>query len=117
MIVVVQTQEKLDLQSAIDYVGALCLGCITRFETLRDALPSWGPTVDDQLATYIEGLGDWMIGNLVWSFETERYFGRGGAQVRAQLAVALLPLRKQLPKVVEARGPPARVPASCNRSR
>lgn len=94
MIVVVQTQEQLDLQSAIDYVGSLCLGCIDRFQTLRDALPSWGPDIDEQLAVYVDGLGDWMIGNLVWSFETERYFGRAGAQVRAELSVALLPLRK-----------------------
>ncbi|KAI0828590.1 terpenoid synthase [Trametes gibbosa] len=94
MIVVVQTQEQLDLQSAIDYVSALCLGCITRFQILRDALPSWGHVIDNQLATYVDGLGDWMIGNLVWSFETERYFGRAGGQVRAELAVLLLPRRK-----------------------
>ncbi|OJT14281.1 Alpha-muurolene synthase [Trametes pubescens] len=94
MIVVVQTQEQLDLQSAVDYVGDLCLGCVDRFQTLRDALPSWGPEIDDQLAAYVAGLGDWMIGNLVWSFETERYFGRSGRKVRAALAVALLPRRK-----------------------
>lgn len=94
MIVVVQTQEQLDLQSAVDYVGDLCLGCVDRFETLRAALPSWGPQIDDQLAVYVQGLGDWMIGNLVWSFETERYFGRSGRKVRRALAVALLPRRK-----------------------
>ncbi len=58
MIVVVQTQEQLDLQSAVDYVGDLCLGCVDRFQTLRDALPSWGPAIDDQLAAYVAGLGD-----------------------------------------------------------
>ncbi|KAI0676414.1 terpenoid synthase [Trametes maxima] len=95
MIVVVQRQEKLDLQSAIDYVGALCEQCVDRFDTLRRALPSWGPEIDSQLQVYIDGLGDWMIGNLVWSFETERYFRRAGPRVRANLSVALLPRRKQ----------------------
>ncbi|KAI0370486.1 terpenoid synthase [Pilatotrama ljubarskyi] len=94
MIVVVQTQEKLDLQAAVDYVGELCVGCIDRFEALRHALPSWGPEIDEQLQVYVDGLGDWMIGNLVWSFETERYFGRAGRKVRSELSVALLPRRK-----------------------
>ena len=97
MIVVVQYQERLELQEAVDYVGDLCLGCIDRFEALRDALPSWGPEIDEQLQVYIDGLGDWMIGNLVWSFETERYFGKEGRQVRHDLSVRLLPLRKRMP--------------------
>ncbi|KAJ3002976.1 hypothetical protein NUW54_g5554 [Trametes sanguinea] len=94
MIVVVQTQQKLDLQSAIDYVGELCMGCVDRFQTLREQLPSWGPEIDAQVQVYVEGLGDWMIGNLVWSFETERYFGKAGPDVRKALSVALLPRRK-----------------------
>ena len=94
MIVVVQHQEKLELQEAIDYVGDLCFQCIDRYEMLRAELPSWGPEIDEQVRVYVEGLGDWMIGNLVWSFETERYFGTDGAQVRSDLAVALLPRRK-----------------------
>ncbi|KAI0760326.1 terpenoid synthase [Fomes fomentarius] len=94
MIVVVQNQQKLELQEAVDYVGDLCLACIDRFQALRKALPSWGPEIDAQLQVYIDGLGDWMIGNLVWSFETERYFGKDGRQVRHDLSVALLPRRK-----------------------
>ncbi|OSC97804.1 terpenoid synthase [Trametes coccinea BRFM310] len=94
MIVVVQTQQKLDLQSAIDYVGELCMGCVDRFQRLREQLPSWGPEIDEQVQVYVEGLGDWMIGNLVWSFETERYFGKTGPDVRKALSVALLPRRK-----------------------
>ncbi len=94
MIVVVQNEQKLELQEAVDYVGDLCLACIDRFQALRKALPSWGPEIDAQLQVYIDGLGDWMIGNLVWSFETERYFGKGGRQVRHDLSVALLPRRK-----------------------
>ena len=97
MIVIVQQHEQLELQEAIDYVGDLCLGCIDRFEALRQALPSWGPEIDEQLQVYIDGLGAWMIGNLVWSFETERYFGKEGRQVRHDLSVRLLPLRKRMP--------------------
>ena len=94
MIVVVQHQEKLELQEALDYVGDLCFGCIDRYEKLRASLPSWSPEIDAQVQVYVDGLGDWMIGNLVWSFETERYFGTAGPQVRRDLSVALLPRRK-----------------------
>ena len=94
MIVVVQNQENLELQEAVDYVGDLCLGCIDRFTALRNALPSWCPEIHEQLQVYVDGLGDWMIGNLVWSFETERYFGTDGRQVRHDLSVDLLPHRK-----------------------
>ena len=95
MIVIVQQHEQLELQEAIDYVGDLCLGCIDRFEALRQALPSWGPEIDEQLQVYIDGLGDWMIGNLVWSFETERYFGKDANKIRKSLEVELLPLRQR----------------------
>ena len=94
IVVVVQHQLELELQDAIDYVGEFCLGCIDRFETLRKMLPSWGPDIDAQMQAYVDGLGSWMIGNLVWSFETERYFGTEGRQVRHDLSVALLPRRK-----------------------
>ncbi|TFK84898.1 terpenoid synthase [Polyporus arcularius HHB13444] len=105
MIVVVQNQEGLELQAAIDYVGSLCFGCIDRFEALRRDLPSWGPEIDAQLQVYIDGLADWMIGNLVWSFETTRYFGADGEKVRRELSVDLLPRRKKddgkpIPEVV-----------------
>lgn len=94
MIVIVQHHEGLELQEAVDYVGDLCYGCIDRFEALRRALPSWGPEIDRQLQVYIDGLADWMIGNLVWSFETTRYFGADGEKVLRELAVDLLPRRK-----------------------
>ncbi|KAI8976599.1 terpenoid synthase [Trametes punicea] len=94
MIVVVQNQENLDRQSALDYVGELCVGSIHRFQALRQELPSWGPEIDAQLQVYVDGLAHWMISNLNWSFESERYFGRAGPEVRATLSVALLPRRK-----------------------
>lgn len=100
IIVIVQSEKKLELQAAVDYVGKLCEECFTRFQALHAALPSWGPEVDAQVEKYVEGLSDWMIGNLEWSFESERYFGRGGPKARRELAVTLLPPRKELPTSV-----------------
>ncbi|EPT00598.1 hypothetical protein FOMPIDRAFT_1023716 [Fomitopsis schrenkii] len=93
MIIVVQKQQGLDLQSAVDFVGDLCKHSIDRFHFLRENLPSWGPEIDRDLAIYVDGLADWITGSLKWSFESERYFGKQGLEVKRTRVVTLLPRR------------------------
>ena len=93
MIPVVMHQEGLDLQSAVDFVGDMCRQSIDRFIEEQQHLPSWGPKIDRDLAIYIDGLANWIVGSLHWSFETERYFGKNGRQVKATRVVDLLPRR------------------------
>ena len=94
MIVVVMNQEGLDLQSAVDFVGELCQQSIDRFIADRANLPSWGPEIDRQVAIYADGLADWIVGSLHWSFESERYFAKAGPEVKKTRVVELLPRRK-----------------------
>lgn len=96
MIPVVMHQEGLDLQTAVDFVGDMCRQSIDRFIEEQQHLPSWGPEVDRDLAIYVRGLADWIVGSLHWSFETERYFGKNGRQVKATRVVSLLPRRPRL---------------------
>lgn len=93
MIVVVMNQEGLDLQSAVDFVGDLCRQSIERFVAERASLPSWGPEIDSQVDIYVDGLADWIVGSLHWSFESERYFGKIGLEVKKTRTVTLLPRR------------------------
>ncbi|KAL6306394.1 isoprenoid synthase domain-containing protein [Sparassis latifolia] len=93
MIVVVQRQEGVDLQTAVDFVGDMCKQSIDRFSALREELPSWGPELDAQVETYVDGLRDWISGSLKWSFLSERYFGKSGLEVKKTRIVNLLPLR------------------------
>ena len=93
MIVVLMREQELDLQGAVDYVGALCQGTIQRFEDNRAMLPSWGDELDKQVATYVEGLQNWIVGSLHWSFDSERYFGKEGLRVKQNRVVKLLPKR------------------------
>ncbi|KAF9010031.1 isoprenoid synthase domain-containing protein [Cyathus striatus] len=93
MIPVVMHQEGLDLQSAVDFVGNMCKQSIDRFNDDRAHLPSWGPEIDRQVAVYVDGLANWIVGSLHWSFESERYFGKTGRQVKATRVVDLLPRR------------------------
>ncbi|KAF9237775.1 isoprenoid synthase domain-containing protein [Melanogaster broomeanus] len=93
LIAVLMHEKGLDLQSAVDYVGELCKASIQRFEEGRAMLPSWGEEVDQQVAIYVEGLQDWIVGTLHWSFDTERYFGKEGPLVKQTRIVKLLPKR------------------------
>ncbi|KAH8103083.1 isoprenoid synthase domain-containing protein, partial [Cristinia sonorae] len=93
MIVVVMKQYHLDLQSAVDFVGTMCKQAIDRFCQDRKDLPSWGPEIDAQVKTYVDGLADWIVGSLHWSFESERYFAKLGPEVKTTRVVDLLPKR------------------------
>ncbi|KAJ3712723.1 isoprenoid synthase domain-containing protein [Lentinula raphanica] len=93
MIPVIMNHHSLDLQPAVDYVGQLCNQSIERFMNDRAQLPSWGPEIDRQVQIYVDGLEDWMSGSLHWSFESERYFGKAGRQVKKSRVINLLPKR------------------------
>jgi hypothetical protein len=94
MIVVVMKQYGMDLQSAVDFVGDMCKKSIDRFVENQAMVPSWGPEIDRQVQVYIGGLADWIVGSLHWSFDSERYFGKVGQEVKATRVVNLSPRRK-----------------------
>lgn len=95
MITVVMNERGLDLQSAVDFVGDMCKSAIDRFKTERANLLSWGPEIDRQVNTYVQGLADWIVGSLHWSFESTRYFGIDGHKIKKTRVVELLPLRPE----------------------
>ncbi|KAK2461246.1 hypothetical protein APHAL10511_006773 [Amanita phalloides] len=91
MISVVMNEHGLDLQSAVDFVGDMCKQSIDRFNKERQELPCWSPEIDRDVAVYVQGLANWIVGSLHWSFETERYFGKFGPQVKKTRLVNLFP--------------------------
>ncbi|TFK63351.1 terpenoid synthase [Pluteus cervinus] len=117
MIVILMKYHGHDLQGAVDYVGNLCAQTIDTFVENRKNLPSWGPEIDDMVQKYVQGLADWIVGSLHWSFQTRRYFGTEGMEVKKTRIVQLLPLREpevatpapELEKVVP-KPPPASLP-------
>ncbi|KAH9928095.1 terpenoid synthase [Fomitopsis serialis] len=94
MIPILMTHKKLTLQEAVDYVGNLCKDTIDGFMENEKRVPSWGPEVDREVAIYVKGLRDWIVGSLHWSFMTERYFGGSGAEVKKGRVVKLLPKKQ-----------------------
>ncbi|KAF7318869.1 Terpene-synth-C domain-containing protein [Mycena chlorophos] len=93
MIPVVMHEQGLSLQEAVDFVGEMCKQTIDRFCEDRASLPSWGAQIDREVAIYVDGLANWIVGSLHWSFLSERYFGKTGAQVKRSRVVELLPPR------------------------
>lgn len=75
-IVTVLMQEKnIDIQAASDYVGVYFAELMTRFVTDKKRLPSWGASVDANVALYVSAMEHWVSGNLqvcIWllSFES-----------------------------------------------
>ncbi|KAG2139387.1 isoprenoid synthase domain-containing protein [Suillus cothurnatus] len=93
LVAVLMHDQGLDLQGAVDYAGEMCKNAIQCFETNRAILPSWGDEVDRQVAIYVEGLQNWIVGSLHWYLNSVRYAGEDGRAVKYDRVVKLLPKR------------------------
>lgn len=92
MIVILMEYYGMNLQEAVDYVGGLCRRTIAAFSKNKTRVPSFGcAKLDRDVAAYVQGLQDWIVGSLHWSFMSERYFGKEGAEVKKHRHVVLLP--------------------------
>ena len=97
MIVIMMRYHGMALQEAVDFVGDLCKKSIDRFIDGRASLPSWGREIDAQVQVYVQGLADWIVGSLHWSFDSERYFGKEGLQIKKNRIVKLSPVKVSEP--------------------
>lgn len=109
MIVIMMYHHGMILQEAVDFVGDLCKKTIDRFIENRALLPSWGPEIDAQVQIYVQGLADWIVGSLHWSFDSERYFGKKGLQIKKDRIVELAPVRVSEPVVPAVTEPEVRI--------
>lgn len=82
----------LSLQAASDYIGAHYKRLLDRYYAAKAALraTSFGDArLNADVRRYADAMDYWPLGNLLWSFETKRYFGERHTQVRESLVVAL----------------------------
>ena len=93
MISIMMHNHGMTLQEAVDFVGDLCEKSLDRFNEDRARLPSWGPEIDAQVQLYVQGQADWIVATLHWSFDSERYFGKKGLEVKKSRIVELEPVR------------------------
>jgi hypothetical protein len=90
MICVFMINDGLNLQQAVDRIGDLCKQTIDTFIENQARVPSWGDDVDRDVKLYVNGLQEWIVGSLHWSFMTTRYFGDNGGAIKATRIVELL---------------------------
>jgi hypothetical protein len=91
MISVFMIRDGITLQQAVDRVGDMCKETIDTFVENQARVPSWGDAIDGDVKLYVNGLKEWIVGSLHWSFMTKRYFGDNGGTVKATRIVDLLP--------------------------
>ena len=82
-------QKGLSLQQAANYIGEEFQSLFTQFRMDKAVIPSFGPTTDADVRSYIAGMEDWIIGNLRYSMESRRYFGKKRMKVEKTLIVEL----------------------------
>ncbi|KAI6029988.1 isoprenoid synthase domain-containing protein [Pisolithus marmoratus] len=79
--------ESGSLEDALAIAGNIVNQCINAFLDVERALLQ-GLTMDTEkenegIRRYVQGLRDWVAGFVNWLYETERYFGEKGSEVRA----------------------------------
>ena len=80
---ILQHQEDIGLQEAVDRVAGLVEQEVKRFIALENDLPSFGAEVDGLVRRFVAVLRAWMRGNLDWSYESGRYTTTAEQEVAA----------------------------------
>ncbi|KAJ3561398.1 hypothetical protein NP233_g10215 [Leucocoprinus birnbaumii] len=84
-------ERNITVQNAVDWLGDYCNEVADKFLTELKSVPSWGADVDQRVALYIGGLGQWVRGMDDWHFESARYFGSDPATVKQTRVVTVAP--------------------------
>jgi hypothetical protein len=93
IVTVLMKAKGCDLQTASDLIGVYYAELMERYLADRERLPSFGAQIDTDVRLYMRAMENWPIGNLEWSFETNRYFGPLHNEIRRTRLVVLTPSR------------------------
>jgi len=90
--VTVAMQElDTDVNGAMLWIADLHKETELKFLEALEALPKWGEPIDSWVRQYCDGVANWVRGNYEWSFESERYFGTKGLEIKRGRWVTLIP--------------------------
>ncbi len=84
-------EKGVDLDGALDWAAKYNDEVLSKFQAQRRMLPSWGPDIDRVVNEFVERLANWIRGHDCWTFESERYFGSKGLEIKEHRLVTLLP--------------------------
>ncbi|KAF9477263.1 terpenoid synthase [Pholiota conissans] len=84
-------EHQLDLQGALYWLASYSEKTIAKFLSDKNSLPSWGAEVDASVKEYVDRLGRCVRGYDAWSYETNRYYGNNGLNIRQTRKITLQP--------------------------
>ncbi|CAF4104068.1 unnamed protein product [Adineta steineri] len=96
--VLMHADPSLNIQQAIDRAGQMVIDRYADLQRVRSELISWGPIIDAQVEKFTNGSTALIAGNVVWSFETPRYFGTEREKAKRTRRVTLLPPKTDMQK-------------------
>ena len=84
-------EKGIGLDGAIDWLAKYSDDVLSKFQAQRQMLPSWDPDMDRIVDEFVERLAYWIRGLDSCSFESRRYFGTKGLEIKEHRMVTLLP--------------------------
>lgn len=90
----VMAEHCLDVQGAIDWLEIYATGVHASFLDNIAKLPKWGGDIDRRVKLYTDGIAQWVRGNDDWTYESGRYFGAKGSEIKKTRVMTLLPQSK-----------------------
>ncbi|KAK7962801.1 terpenoid synthase [Apiospora aurea] len=91
IITIIMQQFGLGVQDAFDYAGELNRRKMKRFYALYRRLPRWMGPVGLDVQKLVDGMAQCVSGVMHWSYESERYFGKRGMDIKESRTLSLLP--------------------------
>ncbi|KAJ3509656.1 hypothetical protein NLJ89_g5106 [Agrocybe chaxingu] len=101
IITVVMHERNLSLQEAFSWLASYADGVVKRFKANMARVPSFSELEDhslhgegmlrDRIQRYIDGLGHAVRAEDDWAFETTRYHGQNGAQIKRTRVLTIRP--------------------------
>ncbi|KAG2036834.1 terpenoid synthase [Suillus americanus] len=91
IITIVMRELDTDVNGAMLWVADLHMENQKKFLEAMGAIPKWGDSIDSQMREYCDGLGNWVRANYEWNFESERYLGTKGPEIRIKRCMSLMP--------------------------
>ncbi|KAG1874825.1 isoprenoid synthase domain-containing protein [Suillus subluteus] len=91
LITIVMVEIGLDRSGAMAWAARYHAEVEKRFTDGLAKVPSWGPSTDVLVKEYLDGMATWARANHCWCYETQRYLGTKGPEIRRTGLVPLLP--------------------------
>jgi len=88
-------EDRVRVQQAFVKAGEMSSAKMTHFKHIYyHEMPQWLGPIDLDIRTLIHGMAQCVSGVLHWSYETNRYFGSHGLDIKRTRQLKLLPKRK-----------------------